>query len=156
MADSGPGHPAGRVSRIMEPFFTTKARGLGLGLAISRSIVDKNQGELRAASQPGNGNFVHRPPQDRPVPRSGSLVAMTAHAGVLVVDDVIDSATPLPTSSGDIPGSRVATSRDGPSGPEIVRHMAYDLAPIDLELPGGHLARIFERVRSASRRPGPS
>jgi signal transduction histidine kinase len=61
VADSGPGIPPDELPRIMEPFFSTKARGLGLGLAISRSIVDKNQGELRAASEPGRGSsFVVR------------------------------------------------------------------------------------------------
>jgi signal transduction histidine kinase len=56
VADSGPGIPVDQLPRIMEPFFTTKARGLGLGLAISRSIVDKNRGELRVASEPGRGS----------------------------------------------------------------------------------------------------
>jgi signal transduction histidine kinase len=55
VTDSGPGISAEQIGRIMEPFFTTKARGLGLGLAISRSIVDKNQGELLVSSDPGRG-----------------------------------------------------------------------------------------------------
>jgi signal transduction histidine kinase len=61
VADSGPGIPPDQLSRIMEPFFTTKARGLGLGLAICRSIVDKNQGDLLVTSEPGRGStFVVR------------------------------------------------------------------------------------------------
>jgi two-component system, NtrC family, sensor kinase len=61
VSDSGPGIPPDHLPRIMEPFFTTKARGLGLGLAISRSIVDKNQGELRPTSEPGQGSsFIVR------------------------------------------------------------------------------------------------
>jgi signal transduction histidine kinase len=40
----------------MEPLYSTKARGLGLGLAIARSILEKNQGNLRVASQPGHGS----------------------------------------------------------------------------------------------------
>jgi signal transduction histidine kinase len=53
--DSGPGISAEQIGKVMEPFFTTKARGLGLGLAISRSIVDKNHGELLVSSEPGQG-----------------------------------------------------------------------------------------------------
>jgi signal transduction histidine kinase len=55
VTDTGPGIAADQLAKIMEPFFTTKARGLGLGLAISRSIVDKNQGKLLVASEPGRG-----------------------------------------------------------------------------------------------------
>ncbi len=40
----------------MEPLYSTKARGLGLGLAITRSIVEKNQGTLRVTSEPGRGS----------------------------------------------------------------------------------------------------
>lgn len=53
--DTGHGIPPELLSQIMEPFFTTKARGIGLGLAISRSIVERNRGKLTAASQPGLG-----------------------------------------------------------------------------------------------------
>lgn len=56
VSDSGPGIPPERLARIMEPFFTTKPRGLGLGLAISRSIIEKNRGEIRCASVPGRGS----------------------------------------------------------------------------------------------------
>ena len=56
VTDTGPGIPPDQIARVLEPFFTTKARGLGLGLAISRSIVERNQGELRVISQPGSGS----------------------------------------------------------------------------------------------------
>jgi len=59
VTDTGPGIPPDQISRVMEPFFTTKARGLGLGLAISRSIMAKNQGELRVTSGPGSGCTFH-------------------------------------------------------------------------------------------------
>jgi two-component system, NtrC family, sensor kinase len=56
VADGGVGIPAEDLARIMEPLYSTKARGLGLGLAISRSIVEKNRGSLRVASEPGRGS----------------------------------------------------------------------------------------------------
>lgn len=55
VADTGVGIPAESLSRIMEPLYSTKARGLGLGLAIGRAILDKNKGNLRVESQPGRG-----------------------------------------------------------------------------------------------------
>jgi two-component system sensor kinase FixL len=56
VGDTGPGIAAEHLARIMEPLYTTKARGLGLGLAIARAILEKNQGSLRVASEPGHGS----------------------------------------------------------------------------------------------------
>jgi signal transduction histidine kinase len=55
VADTGVGIPRENLSRIMEPLYSTKARGLGLGLAIARAILEKNNGSLRVASEPGRG-----------------------------------------------------------------------------------------------------
>jgi signal transduction histidine kinase len=55
VADTGVGIPADQLARIMEPLYTTKARGLGLGLALARAILEKNRGGLLAASTPGQG-----------------------------------------------------------------------------------------------------
>jgi two-component system sensor kinase FixL len=56
VCDSGTGIPPGQVQHIMEPLYSTKARGMGLGLAISRAIVDKNGGELIVESEIGVGS----------------------------------------------------------------------------------------------------
>jgi signal transduction histidine kinase len=56
VADTGVGIDPKDLDRIMEPLYSTKARGLGLGLAITRSIVEKNQGTLRVTSEPGRGS----------------------------------------------------------------------------------------------------
>jgi signal transduction histidine kinase len=53
--DSGEGIPAGIMEKIFEPLFTTKARGIGLGLAVSKSLAKANGAELKAASQVGKG-----------------------------------------------------------------------------------------------------
>jgi signal transduction histidine kinase len=56
VADTGAGIAAADLPRIMEPLYSTKARGMGLGLALSRMILDKNRGSLRVASEPGQGS----------------------------------------------------------------------------------------------------
>ena len=55
VTDTGSGIAAESLVRIMEPLYSTKARGLGLGLAIARSILEKNRGSLSVASELGRG-----------------------------------------------------------------------------------------------------
>jgi len=55
--DTGPGLDAAAVERIFEPFYTTKRDGLGMGLRISRSIVESHGGRLWAEPDSGGGVF---------------------------------------------------------------------------------------------------
>jgi signal transduction histidine kinase len=56
VADNGTGIEREHLARVMEPLYSTKARGLGLGLSITRSIVEKNRGTLHVASERGKGS----------------------------------------------------------------------------------------------------
>jgi signal transduction histidine kinase len=53
--DSGPGVPNENLDKIFEPLFTTKARGLGLGLSVSRTLARANGGDLTATNSPSGG-----------------------------------------------------------------------------------------------------
>jgi signal transduction histidine kinase len=55
VTDTGRGFDPDVGERIFAPFFTTKLQGLGLGLAISRSIIECHGGQLWATSRPGTG-----------------------------------------------------------------------------------------------------
>jgi signal transduction histidine kinase len=67
--DTGCGIPADRLDAIFEDFVTTKRRGLGLGLAISRKIVEQLGGRIAVASEVGKGTtFVLDFPRSRPRP----------------------------------------------------------------------------------------
>jgi C4-dicarboxylate-specific signal transduction histidine kinase len=57
--DFGPGIPEEISDRIFETFYTTKAHGLGMGLAISRSIIESQDGRLWFASVTGAGATFH-------------------------------------------------------------------------------------------------
>jgi signal transduction histidine kinase len=53
--DTGNGIAPEHLARVMEPLFTTKARGIGLGLAIARAIIEKHRGQITVDSEPGAG-----------------------------------------------------------------------------------------------------
>ena len=59
ISDSGVGLPNGDANRVFEPFVTTKEKGLGLGLAIGRSIVQAHHGQLWAENNSQGGATFH-------------------------------------------------------------------------------------------------
>jgi C4-dicarboxylate-specific signal transduction histidine kinase len=64
--DRGHGIPADELPRLFEPFFTTKSNGLGLGLAISSTIVAAHGGQIRAENNStGGATFSFRLPLNR-------------------------------------------------------------------------------------------
>ncbi|HJX13531.1 MAG TPA: ATP-binding protein [Dehalococcoidales bacterium] len=64
--DNGCGIPEENMEKIFEPLFTTKPKGIGLGLAISRRLVEQNGGKIEVASQVGTGTtFTVRLPLDK-------------------------------------------------------------------------------------------
>jgi signal transduction histidine kinase len=55
--DSGPGIPVEDRKRIFDPFFTTKSGGIGLGLAISSTLVANYGGKLRLVKSDSDGSI---------------------------------------------------------------------------------------------------
>jgi PAS domain S-box-containing protein len=81
--DQGPGLSPETLKNLFEPFFTTKQNGLGMGLSISRSIIEAHNGRLWAENNSGPGaTFSFTIPQDRseqirpsPSPAATDMVA---------------------------------------------------------------------------------
>ena len=57
--DTGEGFSADGIEEIFETFYTTKPAGLGMGLSISRTIVEDHGGRLRAEPRVGGGAAFH-------------------------------------------------------------------------------------------------
>jgi signal transduction histidine kinase len=63
IADTGQGIPLDRLPRIFDPFYTTKEKGLGLGMAITHRIIEDHKGSIDVQSQVGLGTTftIHLP-----------------------------------------------------------------------------------------------
>jgi signal transduction histidine kinase len=68
VADTGIGISEELMAKLFEPFFTTRASGIGMGLSISRSIIEAHGGRIWADSSPGQGSVFHFT-----IPRAGEM-----------------------------------------------------------------------------------
>ncbi|NND97865.1 MAG: PAS domain S-box protein [Pirellulaceae bacterium] len=64
VTDSGPGVDPSALDHLFDPFVTTKADGMGIGLAISRSIIESHHGKLNVIADAGCGKFQFTLPID--------------------------------------------------------------------------------------------
>ena len=90
ISDCGPGIPPQRLAQIFRSFFTTKVNGMGMGLAIARSIIEAHGGRIWAKSAPGEGATfcfllrvedakASRPPYDSSGDEAADLAAPHLH-----------------------------------------------------------------------------
>ena len=89
--DSGIGIPFNHLSKIFDPYFTTKQKGSGLGLATSYSIIKKHDGILNVTSEFGSGSTfsIYLPASEKRLP-AGKVAKrnlVTGKGSILVMDD---------------------------------------------------------------------
>jgi signal transduction histidine kinase/ActR/RegA family two-component response regulator len=129
VADSGRGIPLEIAARVFDPFFTTKpvGQGMGLGLSVSRGIVNALGGQLTFARRPGGGTCFHvdlpvaRPQQALSVPPTPTPAPRRTR--LLIVDD----EPMLTTSLRRLLGRRHEVVGAG-SGAEALAMVAQDRA----------------------------
>jgi len=145
IADSGIGIPEEHLSRIFDPFYTTKVRGSGLGLSTSFTIIKKHEGTIQVKSELGVGTIfcIY-------LPASGETLvieekrwkkARTHHGRILVIDD----EQAVRRSAGKILnrlGYEVKLAEDGAEGirvyeKAIEEERPFDVVIMDLTIPGG-------------------
>jgi len=81
--DTGVGFRVGEAGRVFEPFYSTKTDGMGIGLSISRSIVECHRGRLWATSNDDAGATF-----------AFSIPALGGDTGSSVGSDCLDKASP--------------------------------------------------------------
>ncbi len=151
IGDHGPGIAAADLSRIFDPYFTTKKHGSGLGLATVHSIVKKHSGHITAESPPGQGTTFRiwlpaaepaallKP--DAPTPVKARVTAPAGQARVLFMDDE-EFIRNLACSILRRYGYQVKAVEDGAAAlSEYTRARQagepYDVVILDLTIPGG-------------------
>ncbi len=160
VTDTGPGMDGALLERCREPFFTTRAGRLGLGLSAAQGIALAHNGALRIQSSPGQGTRVEvllptALPEVIDSPTDSSIDSSTnpppGRTTVLVVDDnpVVREVTARLLERGRL---RVLTAAGGVEAIERLLSCAegVDAALLDLMMPGidgAHTFRALRRLR---------
>jgi len=144
VSDQGTGISREHLGKIFDPYFTTKQRGSGLGLAATYSIIRKHDGHIIVASEPGKGTIFHiylpaAKGEVAPQPRHEKLVR--GSGSVLIMDDDED----MRKTTGDMLMRMGYTVDYADEGNETIAKYQqaseagrpFDAVIMDLTVPGG-------------------
>jgi PAS domain S-box-containing protein len=143
VADNGPGIPTHLRSRVFDPFFTTKpvGAGTGIGLAVSRGIVEAHGGSLTLAVADHGATFMLRLPlrhaNGASADNGASPSATPVHAGrnALIIDDEAEVGLILSEMLTAM-GIRCDIVTSGEAGIQHLEERGYDVIICDMRLPG--------------------
>lgn len=143
ISDTGTGIPKEHLSKIFDPYFTTKSAGNGLGLSVAYSIIKKHGGCIYADSKLGHGSIfnIYLPSTDKKAEIISVKKPIRGTGRILFLDDeysVRETGKALIESLGYI----VDVARDGKSAVELYKKAFKDKKPFraivaDLTIPGG-------------------
>jgi two-component system, cell cycle sensor histidine kinase and response regulator CckA len=151
VADTGTGMPREVVDRALEPFFTTKEEGTGLGLATVYGIATQCGGNVVVESMPGEGTGVSvylpfAPPEDEPPHDPAAAVAPALSAHVLVVEND-DAIRGLAARVLREAGHPVTTAANGDEALAAIAEEVPDLVLTDVVMPGLSGPSLVARVQ---------
>lgn len=143
VSDTGSGIPPSTLTRIFEPFYTTKFHGRGLGLSTVLGIVQSHGGGLlvESSAQTGSTFTVLLPSTDTPAPLRSNPPEEPAKANLsgcaLVVDDE-ESVREITVAVLEMNEMTVHAASSGPEAIEIFRqhHAQIDIVLLDMTMPG--------------------
>ena len=138
-ADNGTGMPEDVRQKIFDPFFTTKgAHGTGLGLSVSYSIIERHEGMISVASNPGEGTvFTIELPADETAAESVAAPASNVELptlSILVIDDEPAVRETLAEML-ELMGHRVVLADSGESALQLLSANDCELVFTDLAMP---------------------
>ncbi len=145
VADGGVGIPPENMSKIFDPYFTTKPKGTGLGLATAYAIVRKHDGHIAAESRPGSGATFHvyLPAAEGAVPAAEARPEPLAQGSgkILLMDDE-EMVRRVAEEMLRMLGYDVAVAEDGAAAVALYVEARQSGAPfdaviMDLTVPGG-------------------
>jgi PAS domain S-box-containing protein len=146
ITDHGTGIPAEHLERIFDPYFTTKAAGTGLGLAVSHTVVHNHGGFIKVDTDPSRGTTFHvyLPRSTRRVavqPAPPSQAIPRGAGRILVMDDERAIATVTASMLRSL-GYQAEVVSDGEMAVEryaaaLERGAPFDAVVMDLTVPGG-------------------
>jgi CheY-like chemotaxis protein len=146
-SDKGCGISPENLKNIFDPYFTTKARGTGLGLASVHSIITKHRGHINVRSSVGRGTTFElllpaSPEKPAPLsaPHAESLTMENGEQSVLVMDDE-EMIRELITAILEETGYRVTTCSNGEEAIDLYRAafsagVPFRAVIMDLTIPG--------------------
>jgi PAS domain S-box-containing protein len=159
VSDTGAGMSPEIRARVLDPFFSTKSAGRGLGLWVVHGIVQSLGGAIHILSEPGNGTKVQvlLPCTERiadaatePVPGAGNLASLPQRFTVLVVEDE-DSLREAVTKVLRREGFDVLEASNGTAAVNLLR--AYggdvDVLLLDMTIPGASSQEIVTQAANA-------
>ncbi|KNZ70534.1 signal transduction histidine kinase, nitrogen specific, NtrB [Thermincola ferriacetica] len=143
--DQGIGIPEENLPRIFDPYFTTKPKGSGLGLATAYSIIKKHNGHIEVESEPGQGTrfYIYLPASPKQVCSKKNIHSypLQGKGRVLIMDDE-ETIRYVVRSMLNHFGYHVEEARDGAEAIKLYRlakeaGRPFDVVIMDLTIPGG-------------------
>jgi CheY-like chemotaxis protein len=164
VTDTGPGMSPDKVTRLFVPFErlasdTTGIEGTGLGLALSKGLMEAMGGTIGVQTAPGKGStfWIELPAAESPVKRSGDAGGVAAAPGsaetsrtptIVYIEDNLSNFDLVKRALSQYPQVTLLPAMQGRLGLELARRHRPDVILLDLHLPDLQGDEVLRRLRA--------